>query len=487
MTDPAPPSSNPPSSNPPAQPPKTPQFPPHNAPRVWLLTNGASPISINLARHLLAHGDYVVSCVCPRAIEHDERHGLQLAAFYEEIRRQGSGKSSAREKDKESSEEHLPDVGKSEGEKDGSGEDKGDSHGEKGGSGRQNGTGKSSANTKMKPYRERMRVVPLDSSSVSQAQAAVAEALAAFGMGIDILLLSTPSAVLGTVEELSQTPATTTLVRDQFETNFFGNVNLIKAVLPAMRERKNGHIVLLSGVSGHLGTPGLATHCASQWAIEGYCDSLAYEIAPFNVKMTVVQPNMEIGILTNRIISVPPMAEYAPDANPAPFAREIFAGLLDKLEGAVMPDEEVGEDGKRRSKSFSQLSAASGAVGWSGVEGMMDVDQTPGSAKTVSDEVFDMGSGLTTGDLLSSPSITGLYAPLSPAMQTNLVAETVFAIAAIGGHDNPPARHIVGVEGVASVKEKLKTVSEELEDFIEVSSAVDFAKEDGEGMIIAAG
>ena len=53
----------------------------------------------------------------------------------------------------------------------------------------------------------------------------------------------------------------------------------------------------------------------------------------------------------------------------------------------------------------------------------------------------------------------------------------MFAIAAIGGHDNPPARHIVGFEGVESVKEKLKTVSEELEDFLEVSGAVDIGCE----------
>jgi hypothetical protein len=56
-----------------------------------------------------------------------------------------------------------------------------------------------------------------------------------------------------------------------------------------------------------------------------------------------------------------------------------------------------------------------------------------------------------------------------------LVAETVYAITAIGGHENPPSRHIVGQEGVASVKEKLKTVSEELEDFIQSSFAVDYA------------
>ena len=58
-------------------------------------------------------------------------------------------------------------------------------------------------------------------------------------------------------------------------------------------------------------------------------------------------------------------------------------------------------------------------------------------------------------------------------MRQSLLAEVIHAITAIGGHENPPARHIVGFEAVASVKEKLKTVSEELEDFVEVSNGVD--------------
>jgi len=74
---------------------------------------------------------------------------------------------------------------------------------------------------------------------------------------------------------------------------------------------------------------------------------------------------------------------------------------------------------------------------------------------------------------LSAPTVVSLYPPLSVSHLELLTAETIHAITAIGGHDNPPARHIVGVEGVASVKEKLKTVSEELEDFIECSWAVD--------------
>ena len=64
-----------------------------------------------------------------------------------------------------------------------------------------------------------------------------------------------------------------------------------------------------------------------------------------------------------------------------------------------------------------------------------------------------------------------------------LIAETIHALCAIAGHENPPGRHIVGFEAVGSVKEKLKTVSEELEDFVEVSGAVDI----GDGTIDGGG
>jgi hypothetical protein len=194
-------------------------------------------------------------------------------------------------------------------------------------------------------------------------------------------------------------------------------------------------------------------YCSSQWAIEGYCDvrgprkpssnfvpnigqSLAYEIAPFNVKMSIVQANMEVNVLTNRITSVPPMAEYLQEENPAPLAREIFSGLLDKLERIENP--RPGFDAK-----------------------------SPDSESATSPDAFM--SEPTMGDLLSSDSVTSLYAPLPAAVKSSLIAETVHALTAIGGHDNPPARHIVGTEGVTAVKEKLKTTSEELEDFIDGS------------------
>jgi hypothetical protein len=185
------------------------------------------------------------------------------------------------------------------------------------------------------------------------------------------------------------------------------------------------------------------------WKKQGFqtdCDqSLAYEVAPFNVKVSIVQASMEVNVLTNRITSVPPMQEYLQEENPAPLAREIFSGLLDRLENignpVASPD--------ARSPAYS-------------------------TSTTSPDETMHEP---TMGDLLSSDTVTSLYAPLPPAVKSSLIAETVHALTAIGGHDNPPARHIVGSEGVTAVKEKLMTTSEELEDFIEVSNAVDITKD----------
>ena len=339
------------------KPPRSPKFPTHNAPRVWFITCANSPVGISLSRHLLAHGDYITAGVQAHEFERQEQRSKDFRTFLEEV-----GQTDA--------------------------------------------------------WRARLRVVNLDIRIMGQCQSAIAEAVSSFGR-IDILFCCTSECVVGSVEELAQSPRTQTLVRDQFETNFFGPVNIIKAILPTFRLKRNGHIVVMTAITGHLGTPGLGIYCASQWAIEGYCDSLAYEIAPFNIRMTIVQPNMEINVLTNKLTSAPPIAAYTSDSNPAPLCRDILSGLLDKLEGSDEP---------------------------------------------------------TTGDQLHQDGVMSLYPPLTVGMKERLVAETVHAIAAIGGHDNPPGRHIVGLGGVASVKEKLKTVSEELEDFVEVSAAVDILK-----------
>ena len=77
-------------------------------------------------------------------------------------------------------------------------------------------------------------------------------ALAKVPLSLDSFQVDTdksPKAIIGAVEELAQSTRTITLVKDTFETNFFANVNVMKAFLPTMRERKNGHIIMLTGTS----------------------------------------------------------------------------------------------------------------------------------------------------------------------------------------------------------------------------------------------
>jgi NAD(P)-dependent dehydrogenase (short-subunit alcohol dehydrogenase family) len=76
----------------------------------------------------------------------------------------------------------------------------------------------------------------------------------------------------------------------QLETNFWGAVRVVQQVLPAMREQRGGRVVLISSIGGVIGIPFQAFYSASKFALEGYGEALAYEVAPFGVHVTLVQP-----------------------------------------------------------------------------------------------------------------------------------------------------------------------------------------------------
>jgi hypothetical protein len=215
--------------------------------------------------------------------------------------------------------------------------------------------------------------------------------------------------------------------------------------------------MVLTSIGGHIGTPGMPVYTAATWALEGFCDSLAYEIAPFNIKVTVVQPNKEIQTLTNRIIFAPQLPWYESDVNPAPSIRDMLGNVLN-----MTPETALTEQQTARGTSEEAASRSSYGGGTSASEGA-------GGGRQLSVDMDDvMMSGTETAD-----GMQFRYPKLPPAAVDKLVMETVHALTAIGGHENPPARHIVGFEGSVAVKEKLKTVTEELEDFVEASLAVD--------------
>lgn len=103
--------------------------------------------------------------------------------------------------------------------------------------------------------------------------------------GIDVLVNNAGYGLVGGVEE-----ATMAEIRAQFEVNVFGAVAVMQAVLPFMRARRAGHILAITSVSGLVGWPSLGVYSGSKFALEGICETVAQEVAPLGIKMTIVEP-----------------------------------------------------------------------------------------------------------------------------------------------------------------------------------------------------
>ena len=138
---------------------------------------------------------------------------------------------------------------------------------------------------------------------------------------IDILVNNAGIPGGGAVEE---TPLD--LFRHVMETNFFGGLRCIKAVLPSMRERRRGTIVNVTSVAGRIAMAPQASYAASKWAFEALSECLAQEMRPFNVRVAIVEP----GVIATPIFT----KARAPQAeSPHPHSkrlRALFAALLAK-------------------------------------------------------------------------------------------------------------------------------------------------------------
>ncbi|MBR2813620.1 MAG: SDR family NAD(P)-dependent oxidoreductase [Reyranella sp.] len=124
----------------------------------------------------------------------------------------------------------------------------------------------------------------LDVTDPEQVASAAKEAEARFG-AIDVLVNNAGYGYRGAVEEADETE-----VRELFETNFFGLVSMIQAVLPGMRAHRRGHIVNISSVAGRMAQPGSGYYSATKFAVGGLSDALRKEVGPLGIRVTVVEP-----------------------------------------------------------------------------------------------------------------------------------------------------------------------------------------------------
>jgi NAD(P)-dependent dehydrogenase (short-subunit alcohol dehydrogenase family) len=134
------------------------------------------------------------------------------------------------------------------------------------------------------PDNDRLLSLPLDVADAAQAAAAVDAAVARFGR-IDVLVNNAGYGHLGYFEEASEAD-----IQAQYATNVFGLFNVTRAALPAMRAARRGHVFNLSSSAGFRGVEIGTLYCSSKFAVEGFSESLAHEVAPFGIHVTIVEP-----------------------------------------------------------------------------------------------------------------------------------------------------------------------------------------------------
>jgi len=104
---------------------------------------------------------------------------------------------------------------------------------------------------------------------------------------IDILVNNAGYGMFGPIEDI-----TIDDIKEQFETNFFGTIRLIKAIVPIMRQQGNGTIVNISSMVGRFGVPLNAAYVSSKFALEGFSESISYELEEFGIKVILVEPGV---------------------------------------------------------------------------------------------------------------------------------------------------------------------------------------------------
>ncbi|NUS74222.1 MAG: SDR family oxidoreductase [Corynebacteriales bacterium] len=160
---------------------------------------------------------------------------------------------------------------------------------------------------------DNLLAIKLDITQLDEAKAAVKTAITRFGR-IDVLVNNAGNFFAGYFEEISPGQ-----MRQQIETNLFGPMNVTRAVLPAMRKQRDGHIITISSAAGLIGQEFCAAYAASKFAVEGWMESLRYDVEPYGIRTTIVEPGFfRTELLVDASTTWPALSidDYAPRTAP---------------------------------------------------------------------------------------------------------------------------------------------------------------------------
>jgi len=135
-----------------------------------------------------------------------------------------------------------------------------------------------------KRYSEQLWLASLDVTDNPAIRKVIDAAFQHFGR-IDVIMNNAGYAIVGATEELTDEQ-----LHHQLNTNLMGSIQVIRAALPHLRKQKGGRILQMSSVGGQIAVPGMSIYHVSKWGIEGLCEALTQELAPFHIQTTIVEP-----------------------------------------------------------------------------------------------------------------------------------------------------------------------------------------------------
>lgn len=166
-------------------------------------------------------------------------------------------------------------------------------------------------------YGEQLWVALLDVTDTPAIYTVVDRAFRQLGT-VDVVVSNAGYGLIGAAEELTDEQ-----IKHQIDTNLVGSIQLIRASLPHLRAQGGGRIIQLSTVGGQAAFPGGSLYHASKWGIEGFCEAVMQEVAPFNIGLTIVEPGGARTNFRHHGLQVAPKMDVY-ETSPASRARRVF-------------------------------------------------------------------------------------------------------------------------------------------------------------------
>jgi NAD(P)-dependent dehydrogenase (short-subunit alcohol dehydrogenase family) len=155
-----------------------------------------------------------------------------------------------------------------------------------------------------KRYGDRLTVATLDLTDTAAIRSVIDTAFGAMGR-MDVIVSNAGYGLFGAGEEVTDEQ-----IRHQIETNLIGSIQLIRAALPRLRAQGGGRILQVSSEGGQVAYPNFSLYHATKWGIEGFVESVAQEVRPFNIELTLIEPGATATDFGKGLVSPPPLAAY---------------------------------------------------------------------------------------------------------------------------------------------------------------------------------